>query len=77
MGFVMSHFYKECMDVAKPDAYFARQGWTAAGARPDDIDAQRVCATARAATMDARMDAEIRASQKPMKAMKRPAAVAP
>ena len=72
MGVAMSHFFQQCMDVAKPDGYFTRQGWTAEGARDDDIDAHRVCATSRAAIVDACVDAKLRASQKPMMALKRP-----
>ena len=45
---------------SKPKMYFNRQGWTGAGARADDMDAQRICATPRAKEFDAAMDQQIR-----------------
>jgi hypothetical protein len=69
LGRVMSFFYQECMDKADPATYFTRSGWTSAGSADGDIDAQRVCATAKAASIDQDLDKEIRDQAK-----KRPAA---
>ena len=59
LGLVMARFYDVCLDQANPSEYFSRSGWTSAGAPVDDLDAQRVCATAKAAAIDSTMDAEI------------------
>ncbi len=88
LGLVMQRFFQECIDKADPSTYFTRSGWTGAGAPEDDVDAQRICASAAAAELDMDLDAKIRASSKktsattasvPMKRLcaKRPASAGP
>ena len=64
LSLVMQRFYQECLDRADPKKYFTRSGWTAAGCREGDVDAQRICATKAAKLADEQLDEEIRAQSK-------------